>query len=134
LKCVSLALSKAAWDNDGTHAVAVRNHAIPSKQGLLFDQSHPAKCSECNLAYLLHYDEEAEVVFTLCGIWAEEIVTARHPEHAANVVLDPVALDRAQPGKTQLVWSTRISAVQFLKKPDPRQERFAPAAGQQNVL
>lgn len=103
------------------YAEAVRDGAIPSKQGLLFDESHPVKCSECNVAYLLHYDDEAEAVFTFCGILADEIVTARHPDHAGNVVLDLVALDRAQQGKTQVVWSTRISLSNLLKKkPDRR--------------
>lgn len=97
------------------HAEAVRDDAIPSKQGLFRDESHPVKCSECNVGYLLHYDAEAEAVLTFCGILAEEIVTARHPDHAGNVVLDVVALDRAQ------LWSTRISLSNLLKKkPDRR--------------
>jgi len=103
------------------HAEAVRDDAIPSKQGLFCDQSHPVKCSECNVAYLLHYDDEAEAALTFCGILAEEIVTARHPDHEGNVVLDLVALDRAQQGKTQVVWSTRTSLSNlFKKKPDLR--------------
>ena len=103
------------------HAEAVREDASPSKQGLLFDETHPVKCSECDVAYLLHYDDEAEAVFTLCGILADEIVTARHPDHARNVVLDPVTLDRAQQGKTQVVWSNRISLSNLLKeKPNVR--------------
>jgi len=117
---VHLAFIKAAWDNGRMYAEAVRDGAIPSKQGLLFDESHPVKCSECNVAYLLHYDDEAEAVFTFCGILADEIVTARHPDHAGNVVLDPVALDRAQPGKTQVVWFNRIPLSNLLKKPDRR--------------
>ena len=100
------------------HAEAVRVDATPSKRGLLLDESHPVKCSECNVAYLLHYDVEAEAAFTFCGILADEIVTARHPDHADNVVLD---LDRAQQGKTQVVSSTRISLSNLLKKkPDGR--------------
>ena len=103
------------------HAEAVRDDAIPSKQGLFRDESHPVKCSECNVAYLLHYDNEAEALFTFCGILADEIVTARHPDHAPNVVLDPVALDRTQQGKTRVVWSTRSSLSNLLKKkPDRR--------------
>jgi hypothetical protein len=98
------------------HAEAVRDDAIPSKQGLLFDESHPVKCSECDVAYLLHYDDEAEAVFTFCGILADEIVTARHPDHAGNVVLDLVALNRAQQGNTPVLWSTRTSVSNLLKK------------------
>jgi hypothetical protein len=98
------------------HAEAVRDAAIPSKQGLLRDESHPVKCSECNVSYLLHYDDDAEAAHTFCLILAEEIVTARHPDHAGNVVLDLVALDQAQQGKTQVVWSTRSSLSRLLKK------------------
>ena len=103
------------------HAEAVREEAIPSKQGLLRDESHPIKCSECNVVYLLHYDDEAEAALTFCGILAEEIVTARHPDHAGNVVLDLVALDRAQQRKAPVAWSTRTSLSSLLKKkPDLR--------------
>lgn len=98
------------------HAEAVREGAIPSKQGLLFDDSHPVKCSECNVAYFLHYDHEAEAVFTFCSMLADEIVTARHPDHAGNVVLDPVALNREPQEKTQVVWSARIALSNVLKK------------------
>ena len=103
------------------HAEAVRDDATPSKLGLRIDQSHSVKCSECDVAYLLHYDDEAEALFTFCSILADEIVTARHPDHAPNVVLDPVALDRTQQGKTRVVWSSRISLSTLLKKnPDRR--------------
>jgi hypothetical protein len=103
------------------HAEAVRDDAIPSKQGLLLDENHIVKCSECDVVYLLHYDDEAEAVFTFCGILADEIVTARHPDHAGNVVLDLMALNRAQQEKTQVVWSTRTSVSNLLKKkPDRR--------------
>jgi hypothetical protein len=103
------------------HAEAVRDDAVPSKQGLLRDESHPVKCLECNVAYLLHYDDEAEAALTFCGILADEIITARHPDHASNVVLDLVALNQAQQGKAQVVWSTRSSLSSLLtKKPDHR--------------
>jgi hypothetical protein len=112
------------------HAEAVRNDAIPSTQGLLRDESHPVKCSECNVAYLLHHDDEAEAALTFCGILAEEIVTARHPDHARNVVLDLIALAQAQQGKTQ-VWSTRSSLSSLLKKKTGhRQERCPTAAAE----
>ena len=102
------------------HAEAVRDDAAPSKEGLFRDESHPVKCSECDVNYVLHYDNEAEAALTFCGILAEEVVTARHPDHADNVVLDLVALDRAQQGRTQVVWSTRTSLSNLLKKPDRR--------------
>lgn len=98
------------------HAEAVRHDAIPSKQGLLFDESHPVKCAECNVKYYLHYDSEAESSFTFCSILAEEIVTARHPDHSGNVVLDLVALDREQGRKTQVVWSIRTPLASPLNK------------------
>jgi len=44
------------------NAEAVRDDAIPSKQGLLRDESHPVNCSECNVAYLLHDDDEAKEI------------------------------------------------------------------------
>ena len=103
------------------HAEAVREDATPSKEGLFRDESHPVKCSECDANYLLHYDKEAEAAVTFCGILAEEIVAARHPDHAGNVVLDLVALDRAQQRKTPVAWSTRTSLSSLLKKkPDLR--------------
>ena len=103
------------------HAEAVRDDATPSKPGLRVDPSHCVKCSECDVAYLLHYDEEAESLFTFCGILADEIVTARHPDHAPNVVLDPVALDRKQQEKKRVVGSSRISLSKLLRKnPDRR--------------
>ena len=98
------------------HAEAVRDDATPSKEGLFRDESHPVKCSECDVNYVLHYDDEAEVALTFCGILAEEIVTARHPDHAGNVVLDLVALDRSHQRKTRVVWSTRTSLSSLLKK------------------
>ncbi len=103
------------------HAEAVRDDAIPSKQGLCCDESHPVKCSECNVRYVLHYDHEAETALTFCGILAEEIITARHPDHAANVVLDLIALNQSQRQNPQVVWFTRTSLSDLLKKkPDLR--------------
>src|SRR4051794_6572305 len=98
------------------HAEAVRDDAIPSKEGLFFDESHLVKCSECNVKYVLHYDSEAEAALTFCGILAEEIVTARHPDHAGNVVLDLTALGQVQRRNTQVVWFTRTSLAHLLKK------------------
>ncbi len=72
--------------------------------------------SECNVKYVLHYDSEAEAALTFCGILAEEIVAARHPDHAGNVALDLTALDQAQRRNTQVVCSTRTSLSHLLKK------------------
>src|SRR4029077_2367837 len=38
------------------HAEAVRYDAMPSKGGLLHDESRPVKCGECNVKCYLHYD------------------------------------------------------------------------------
>lgn len=70
------------------HAEAVRHDAMPSKQDLIQDQDHTVTCAECNVEYHLHYDSEAEASATFCSILADEIVTARHPDHNSNVVLD----------------------------------------------
>jgi hypothetical protein len=102
------------------HAEAVPEDAIPSKQGLFRDESRPVKCLECNIKYVLHYDSEAEPVLTFCGILAEELVMARHPNHARNVALDLVGLNQAQ-RQRQVVRSTRTSLSYLLKKkPDLR--------------
>ena len=66
-------------------------------------------------------DHEAETALTFCGILAEEIITARHPDHAANVVLDLIALNQSQRQNPQVVWFTRTSLSDLLKKkPDLR--------------
>ena len=48
------------------HAEAVRYDAMPSKRGLLHDESRPVKCSECDVKYYLHYDSEADASVTFC--------------------------------------------------------------------
>ena len=73
------------------HAEAVRYVRCRSKRGLLHDESRPVKCDECNVRYYLHYDRYAEASVTFCSILADEIVTARHPDHSGNVVLDLAA-------------------------------------------
>ena len=98
------------------HAEAVRGDATPSKEGRFRDESHPVKCSECDVNYVLHYDNETEVSLTFCGILAAEIVAARHPNHTGNVVLDLVALDRAQQRKTRVVWAPRTSLSSCSRK------------------
>lgn len=99
------------------HADAVRYDAMPSKPGLIQDESHPVTCAECNVNYRLHYDGEAESSATFCSALADEIVTARHPDHSSNVVLDLAAIDRGQGRKREVVWSIRIPLVSPLKKP-----------------
>jgi len=101
------------------HAEAVRYDAVPSKQGLIRDESHPVTCSECPVRYDLHYDREAEASATFCSLLADEIVTARHPDHGGNVVLDLTAVERGQGRKPEAKWSIRIPLVnQLKKKPD----------------
>jgi hypothetical protein len=76
------------------HAEAVRYDAVPSKSGLIHDENSPVTRAECSVKHGLYYDSEAETSVTFCGILADEIVTARHPEHSSNVVLDLATLDR----------------------------------------
>jgi hypothetical protein len=45
-------------------------------------------CEECDARYQLHYDNDAEASCTYWSALAREIITARHPEHSACVVLD----------------------------------------------
>ncbi len=98
------------------HAEAVRYDAMPSKRGLLHDESRPVTCGECEVKYLLHYDTEAEASVTFCSILADEIVTARHPDHSSYVVLDLSALGQEQSQKPEVVWSIRTPLVGSLKK------------------
>jgi len=96
------------------HAEAVRHDAVPSKWVPLRDDNRPVKCGECDVKYYLHYDSEAEASITLCSILADEIVTARHPEHSGNVVVDLTSLGLKQ--KTVVVWSIRIPLFGLAKK------------------
>jgi hypothetical protein len=98
------------------HAEAVRYDAMPSKPGLSHDESRPVSCGECNVKYHLHYDGEAEVSVTLLSILADEIITARHPDHNRNVVLELAPLDREQSLKREVAWSTRTHLVSLLQK------------------
>lgn len=99
------------------HAEAVRYDAMPSKRGLLQDESRPVTCGECAVKYYLHYDTEAEASVTFCSILAEEIITARHPDHRSYVVLDLSPLGQQPSQKTdEVVWSIRIPLVGSLKK------------------
>ena len=90
---------------------------MPSKPGLIRDESLPMTCAECNVKYRLHYDGEAEASATFCSALADEIVTARHPDHSSSVVLDLAAIDRVLGRKREVVWSIRIPLVSPLKKP-----------------
>lgn len=70
------------------HAEAVRVGARPSKIGLVHDPDLSVYCEECDARYRLHYDSDAEASCTPWGVLAREIITARHPDHSACVVLD----------------------------------------------
>ncbi|MCU1304150.1 MAG: hypothetical protein JWQ87_4434 [Candidatus Sulfotelmatobacter sp.] len=98
------------------HAEAVRYDAMPSKPGLLHDDGRPVRCDECDIKYHLHYDSEAETSITFCSILADEIVTALHPEHRSNVVLDLAPLGENHSQKSEVLWSIRIPLVIPLKK------------------
>jgi hypothetical protein len=92
---------------------------MPSKQGLIQDENHPVRCAECSVESHLHYDSEAEASAPFCSILADEIVTARHPDHSGNVVLDLAPRDRGQGRRAKVVWSIRIPLGAPLKqKPD----------------
>ena len=72
---------------------AVKRGGVPSKPGLIHDDSRPLTCSECDVSYDLHYDREVETKSTLCSILAAEIISARHPDHEERILLDlPTAM------------------------------------------
>lgn len=98
------------------HAEAVRSDAMPSKRGLLRDEGRPVTCGECEVRYYLHYDTEAEPSVTFCSILADEIVTARHPDHSSYIVLDVAAPGKEQSQKPEVVWSIRTPLAGSLKK------------------
>jgi hypothetical protein len=98
------------------HAEAVKPGATPSKRGLMEDMSRPVICSECSVKYHLHYDKEAEPAVTFCSILANEIVTARHPDHSSNVFLDLAVLNPEQSRKPEVAWSIRTPLMGSLKK------------------
>ena len=70
------------------HAEAVKVGARPSKIGLMHDARSALTCQECDARYHLHYDSDAERSFTYWSVLAQEIITARHPHHADNIVVD----------------------------------------------
>jgi hypothetical protein len=80
------------------HAEAVKSGAIASKTGLIEDSNRVLTCPECDVRYHLHYDREAEPTFPFCSVLASEIITARHPDHGNNIVLQlPEMNERARP-------------------------------------
>jgi hypothetical protein len=89
---------------------------MPPTPGLIHDERRPVTCSECSVKYHLYYDREAEVSVTFCSILADEIVTARHPDHSGNVVLELPPMNREQPLKQEVVWSARTNLATLFKK------------------
>lgn len=53
-------------------------------------------CEECDACYQLHYDQDAKGSFTHWSLLAQEIVTARHPDHANNVILQGLQIFSAR--------------------------------------
>jgi hypothetical protein len=70
------------------HAEAVKAGGVASKTGLMQDSRRVLTCPECDVLYQLHYDCEAEPSFTFYSVLASEIITARHPDHGDNIVLE----------------------------------------------
>ena len=70
------------------HAEAVKDGARPSKFGLMSDAHRPMKPEECDVRYCLHRDSDAKGSATHWILLAQEIITARHPDHTDNVVLN----------------------------------------------
>ena len=98
------------------HAEAVKTGAIASRRGLIEDMSRPVICDECYVKYHLHYDKGAEAAVTFCSVLANEIVTARHPDHSSSVSLDLAGLNPEQSRKPEVVWSIRTPLTSSLKK------------------
>src|ERR1700758_4312868 len=76
-----------SWHNHCMHAEAVRSGAVASKTGLMHDGNRVLTCYECGIQYHLHYDNEAEQLLTFYSVLACEVITARHPLHVNNIVL-----------------------------------------------
>ena len=66
------------------HAEAVR--IAGCAQNIRTD--HLLTCEECGVQYTLYCDKDAAVSFTHWSLLAQEIITARHPDHTQRVVLD----------------------------------------------
>jgi hypothetical protein len=98
------------------HAEAVRQGGVPSKPDLIHDASRVMTCDECDVAYSLYYDRDAEPTYTYCSILAAELITARHPNHEQAIVLElpEQTIERSLP--KEIVWSTRLNLGTLLKK------------------
>jgi hypothetical protein len=70
------------------HAEAVKSRALPSKIGLMRDARTALNCEGCDACYYLHYDGDAVGSLTYSRLLAQEIITARHPNHTDIVVLN----------------------------------------------
>lgn len=62
--------------------------ARPSTIELMHDARSTLNCEECGARYQLYYDPEAEGSFTYWSMLAREVITARHPHHTDNLVLE----------------------------------------------
>jgi hypothetical protein len=102
------------------HAEAVRYGATPSRPGLILEESRPATCSECDVNYHLYFDSEAAISATFYSILADEIITARHPDHNSNVALELAPPDWEQAPKQKVVWSVRLKLPTSLNKKSDR--------------
>ena len=76
------------WHNARVYIEAVKRGGVPSRPGLIHDDSRPLACAECDAIYELHYDREAEAKSTLWSILAAEIISARHPNHEQRIAID----------------------------------------------
>lgn len=88
------------------HAEAVKSGAVASKTGLMQDSRRVLTCPECDVQYHLHYDREAESSFTFCSVLACEIITARHPDHGDNIILELPEMN--EPARPRVMWSIRM--------------------------
>jgi hypothetical protein len=99
------------------YAEAVKHNSMPSKPGLKHDNSHVVTCGECGVKYHLHYDRQAESSFTFCSILATEIITARHPDHDRNVILELSAVRTEVPLNGEAAWFVRPGSANLNRKP-----------------
>jgi len=95
------------------HAEAVRSGAVASKTGLMHDGNRVLTCYECGIQYHLHYDNEAEQLLTFYSVLACEVITARHPLHVNNIVLQ--LPNTRRPARSQVMWSIRMNLGNLLK-------------------
>jgi len=98
------------------YAEAVRQGGVPSKPDLIYDASRVMTCEECDAAYFLYCDRDAEPTFTYCSILAAELITARHPDHEQVIVLELPEQTIERPLPKEIVWSARLNLGTLLKK------------------